>query len=64
MSRYQKPLMLALQGTPLTENDKDTQEVFGSYIDVYDMSQSVEDGATKPIYYENRVINLNLNDEV
>ena len=51
-------------GTPLTENDKDTQEVFGSYIDVYDMSQSVEDGATKPIYYENRVINLNLNDEV
>lgn len=55
---------IGFTGTPLTENDKDTQEVFGSYIDVYDMSQSVEDGATKPIYYENRVINLNLNDEV
>ncbi|MGO1356398.1 type I restriction endonuclease subunit R [Alkalibacterium gilvum] len=59
-----KATYVGFTGTPLTENDKDTQEVFGSYIDVYDMSQSVEDGATKPIYYENRVINLNLNDEV
>ena len=55
---------IGFTGTPLTENDKDTQEVFGNYIDVYDMSQSVEDGATKPIFYENRVVNLNLNDEV
>lgn len=55
---------IGFTGTPLSENDKDTREVFGNYIDVYDMSQSVEDGATKPIYYENRVVNLNLNEEI
>ncbi|MDI9472041.1 MAG: type I restriction endonuclease subunit R [Bacillota bacterium] len=55
---------IGFTGTPLTANDKDTQEVFGNYIDIYDMSQSVEDGATKPIFYENRVINLNLNDQM
>ncbi|MDO5755303.1 MAG: type I restriction endonuclease subunit R, partial [Tissierellia bacterium] len=55
---------IGFTGTPLTENDKDTQEVFGNYIDIYDMSQSVEDGATKPLFYENRVINLNLNDQM
>lgn len=59
-----KATYIGFTGTPLTKNDKDTQEVFGNYIDVYDMSQSVEDGATKPIFYENRVINLNLNNEV
>lgn len=59
-----KATYIGFTGTPLTENDKDTQEVFGNYIDIYDMSQSVEDGATKPIFYENRVINLNLNDQV
>lgn len=59
-----KATYIGFTGTPLTENDKDTQEVFGSYIDVYDMSQSVEDGATKPIFYENRVINLNLNEDI
>lgn len=55
---------IGFTGTPLSKNDKNTQEVFGDYIDIYDMSQSVEDGATKPIYYENRVINLNLEDTV
>lgn len=55
---------IGFTGTPLTDSDKDTQEVFGNYIDIYDMSQSVEDGATKPIFYENRVINLNLNDQI
>ena len=59
-----KATYIGFTGTPLTINDKDTQEVFGNYIDVYDMSQSVEDGSTKPIYYENRVINLNLNDQM
>lgn len=59
-----KATYIGFTGTPLTDSDKDTQEVFGSYIDIYDMSQSVEDGATKPIFYENRVINLNLNDQV
>lgn len=55
---------IGFTGTPLTENDKDTQEVFGNYIDIYDMSQAVADGATKPIFYENRVINLNLDDKI
>ena len=55
---------IGFTGTPLNNADKDTQEVFGNYIDIYDMSQSVEDGATKKIFYENRVINLNLNDRI
>lgn len=55
---------IGFTGTPLSINDKDTQEIFGEYIDVYDMSQSVEDGATKPVYYENRVINLGLKEEI
>ncbi|WP_103981838.1 type I restriction endonuclease subunit R [Helcococcus massiliensis] len=59
-----KATYIGFTGTPLTENEKDTQEVFGNYIDIYDMSQSVEDGATKPIYYENRVINLKLNEDL
>lgn len=55
---------IGFTGTPLSQNDKDTQEIFGGYIDVYDMSQAVEDGATKPVYYENRVINLGLKEEI
>ncbi len=50
-------------GTPISERDRDTKEVFGDYIDVYDMTQAVADGATKPIYYESRVINLKLNEK-
>ena len=37
--------------------------MFGDYIDVYDMTQAVEDGATRPVYYESRVIKLNLDQE-
>lgn len=55
---------IGFTGTPISSTDKDTQEVFGSYIDVYDMTQAVADGATKPIYYENRVINLGLNESI
>ncbi len=55
---------IGFTGTPIESEDKDTQEVFGNYIDIYDMTQSVEDGATKPIYYENRVINLGLNESI
>jgi type I restriction enzyme R subunit len=51
-------------GTPISAKDRSTIEVFGNYIDVYDMTQSVEDGATRPIYYESRVIHLKLNDDV
>ena len=55
---------IGFTGTPISQKDKDTQEVFGEYIDVYDMTQAVEDGATKPIYYENRVMNLGLDEEL
>ncbi len=51
-------------GTPISDKDRDTQEVFGDYIDIYDMTQAVEDGATMPVYYESRVIKLKLDEEV
>lgn len=47
-------------GTPVASTDKNTQMVFGNYIDVYDMTQAVADGITVKIYYESRVIPLNL----
>lgn len=49
-------------GTPISMKDRSTREVFGDYIDVYDMTQAVEDGATRPIYYESRVIKLKLDE--
>ena len=47
-------------GTPVSAKDRNTREVFGDYIDIYDMTQAVEDGATRPVYYESRVIHLKL----
>ena len=47
-------------GTPISAKDRNTREVFGDYIDIYDMTQAVEDGATRPVYYESRVIQLHL----
>lgn len=55
---------IGFTGTPISFKDRDTREVFGDYIDVYDMSQSVEDGATRPVFYENRVMNLGLREGV
>lgn len=54
---------IGFTGTPISIKDKSTREVFGDYIDVYDMTQAVEDGATRPVYYESRVIKLKLNEE-
>lgn len=51
---------IGFTGTPISSKDRSTLEVFGDYIDIYDMTQSVEDGATRPVYYESRVIRLNL----
>ena len=51
---------IGFTGTPISSKDRSTREVFGDYIDIYDMTQSVEDGATRPVYYESRVIKLNL----
>ena len=55
---------IGFTGTPISLKDRDTREVFGDYIDIYDMSQSVEDGATRPVFYENRVMNLGLREDV
>ena len=54
---------IGFTGTPISSQDRNTREVFGDYIDVYDMTQAVEDGATRPVYYESRVIKLNLDQE-
>lgn len=54
---------IGFTGTPISKRDRDTQAVFGDYIDVYDMTQAVADGATCPVYYESRVINLNLDED-
>ena len=53
---------IGFTGTPISMKDRSTREVFGDYIDVYDMTQAVEDGATRPVYYESRVIRLKLDE--
>ena len=53
---------IGFTGTPISSKDRSTREVFGDYIDVYDMTQAVEDGATRPVYYESRVIKLKLDE--
>lgn len=55
---------IGFTGTPISRDDRNTTEVFGNYIDIYDMTQAVEDGATRPVYYESRVVKLKLDDKV
>ncbi|MCM8613907.1 type I restriction endonuclease subunit R [Accumulibacter sp.] len=64
-----KALFLAFTGTPLIAGEERTREVFGDYVSIYDFQQSVEDGATVPLFYENRtpelqLVNPNLNDDI
>ena len=54
---------IGFTGTPISQKDKSTREVFGDYIDIYDMTQAVADGATCPIYYESRVMKLKLDED-
>jgi type I restriction enzyme R subunit len=54
---------IGFTGTPIENTDKNTQAVFGEYIDVYDIQQAVEDGATVRIFYENRLAKINLKEE-
>lgn len=63
-SALPKATYIGFTGTPIALEDRNTLEVFGNYIDIYDMSQAVEDGATKPIYYESRVVKLHLDPKV
>jgi type I restriction enzyme R subunit len=55
---------IGFTGTPISSKDRSTIEVFGDYIDVYDMTQAVEDGATRPVFYESRVIHLKLDADI
>lgn len=59
---YENATYIGFTGTPISMKDRNTREVFGDYIDTYDMTQAVEDGATRPVYYESRIINLKLDD--
>lgn len=54
---------IGFTGTPISSKDRNTREVFGDYIDIYDMTQAVEDGATRPVYYESRVVELKLDEK-
>lgn len=55
---------IGFTGTLISREDRNTTEVFGNYIDIYDMTQAVEDGATRPVYYESRVVKLQLDDNI
>lgn len=55
---------IGFTGTPISFKDRNTREVFGDYIDIYDMTQAVEDGATRPVYYESRVVHIKLDENV
>lgn len=53
---------IGFTGTPIERDDKSTPAVFGDYVDIYDIQQAVEDGATVPIYYESRLIDLGMDE--
>jgi type I restriction enzyme R subunit len=52
--------LIAFTGTPITEADRNTRQVFGDYIDIYDLTRAVDDGATVPVFYESRLIPVSL----
>jgi len=54
---------LGFTGTPIENTDVNTPAVFGNYVDIYDIAQAVEDGATVRIYYESRLAKVNLSEE-
>jgi type I restriction enzyme, R subunit len=54
---------IGFTGTPVERDDINTRSVFGDYIDIYDISRAVEDGATVPIYYESRVARIQLDED-
>ncbi|QIK72600.1 type I restriction endonuclease subunit R [Propioniciclava coleopterorum] len=56
--------LIAFTGTPISQTDRNTREVFGDYIDIYDLSRAVDDGATVPVTFEPRLIQVKLADDV
>jgi type I restriction enzyme R subunit len=68
-SALPRAMFLAFTGTPLIAGEERTKEVFGDYVSIYDFQQSIEDGATVPLFYENRtpelqLINPDLNEDI
>lgn len=68
-SALPKAMFLAFTGTPLIAGEERTKEVFGDYVSIYDFQQSIEDGATVPLFYENRtpelqLVNPDLNEDI
>jgi len=64
-----KAIFIAFTGTPLIVGEERTKDVFGDYVSIYDFQQSVEDGATVPLFYENRtpelqLVNPDLNEDI
>jgi len=59
-----KATYIGFTGTPIEKEDRDTQKVFGHYIDIYDIAQAVKDGATVALSYESRLVKIKFNDEV
>ncbi len=64
-----KAIFIAFTGTPLIAGEERTKEVFGDYVSIYDFQQSVQDGATVPLFYENRtpelqLVNPDLNEDI
>lgn len=55
---------IGFTGTPIEKEDRDTQQVFGNYIDIYDIAQAVKDGATVGLSYESRLVKIKFNEEV
>ena len=58
-----KAAFIGFTGTPLMAGEEKTKEVFGDYVSIYNFQQSIEDGATVPLYYENRIPELQLANE-
>ncbi|WP_444664473.1 type I restriction endonuclease subunit R [Cellulomonas sp. CW35] len=56
--------LIAFTGTPVAFAERDTREVFGDYIDIYDLTRAVEDGATVPVHFESRLVKVRWADEV
>ncbi len=56
--------LIAFTGTPISFEDRNTREVFGDYIDIYDLTRAVDDGATVPVFFEPRLIKVGLTEGV
>lgn len=55
---------IGFTGTPIEKEDRSTRSVFGDEIDIYDIKQAVDDGATVPISYESRLVKIKLNQDI